>query len=189
MKIPKEAKLIFKGILFDTYQWQQKQFDGSVKTFEMIKRKSTVDIVCIVGNKFMVLLEEQPNSPAFFCLPGGRVEDGENSIATAKRELLEESGYEAGYLKVLFEWFGPSKMHFHESLILARNCKKIASQNPDSGEKISVKFINFEEFLALVRIPSFRAPIDLKLMMYEALIDDNKRKKLKRLFLNKNEKQ
>jgi ADP-ribose pyrophosphatase len=186
MNIPKEAKLMFKGILFDTYQWNQKQFDGSVKTFEMIKRKSTVDIVCAVNNKFMVLLQEQPNRPVYWSLPGGRVEEGEEPINTAKRELLEETGYEAKHLKLLFEWFGTSKMYFHESLILARNCTKVANQNLDSGEKISVKFVNFEEFLTLVCDPLFIAPMDFKLMICEALIDDKKRKELERLLLNKN---
>ncbi len=38
MKIPPNAKRVFKGIIFDVYQWQQKMFDGSKETFEMLKR-------------------------------------------------------------------------------------------------------------------------------------------------------
>jgi 8-oxo-dGTP pyrophosphatase MutT (NUDIX family) len=188
MGIPIEAKLKFKGIIFDTYQWEQKQFDGTVKTFEMVKRKPTVDIICVVDGKIMVLTEEQPNSPVFPCLPGGRVEEGEDPITAAKRELGEETGHNAKEWTLLYEWFGQTKIYFHESLILARSCAKITSQNLDSGERISVTFVDFDNFLALVRKPEFRAPINLKYLMYEALIDNNKRQELKRLIFGKDER-
>ena len=42
MVIPHNAKKVFNGILFDVYQWKQKMFDNSIKTFEMLKRKSSL---------------------------------------------------------------------------------------------------------------------------------------------------
>lgn len=36
--IPENAKLVFKGKIFDTYQWEQEMYDGSRVTFEKIKR-------------------------------------------------------------------------------------------------------------------------------------------------------
>jgi len=33
--VPEEAKLVFKGIIYDVYQWEQKMFDGTFSTFEM----------------------------------------------------------------------------------------------------------------------------------------------------------
>jgi len=33
MKIPKDAKLVFKGKIFDVYQWQQKVYDGTTVTY------------------------------------------------------------------------------------------------------------------------------------------------------------
>ena len=46
--IPKQAECKFRGELFDVYQWPQKLFDGSMSTFEMLKRDDTVVIVGIL---------------------------------------------------------------------------------------------------------------------------------------------
>lgn len=37
--IPSFAKKVFKGIMFDVYQWQQKMFEGKLETFEKMKLK------------------------------------------------------------------------------------------------------------------------------------------------------
>lgn len=55
MKIPSEATKVFDGVIFDVYQWQQKMFDGSIETFEMLKRVSTVGIIAIKDDKLALL--------------------------------------------------------------------------------------------------------------------------------------
>jgi len=41
MKLTSQAQRVFKGIIFDVYQWKQKMFDGSQGIFEMLKRPDT----------------------------------------------------------------------------------------------------------------------------------------------------
>ena len=43
--IPKDARCVFKGVIFEVWQWEQKMFDGSMATFERIKRPDTVVII------------------------------------------------------------------------------------------------------------------------------------------------
>src|ERR1700745_3312240 len=94
--IPPDAKRVFKGVIFDAYQWEQPQYDGSVKTFEKLKRPDTVVVIAVTPeNKILISHQEQPGKPAFIGLLGGRVDEGEEPLAAAKRELLEESGYES----------------------------------------------------------------------------------------------
>lgn len=50
-RLPKNAKIVNKGIIFDTYHWEQEQFDGSIKIFEAIKRNPTVQIFAITKEK------------------------------------------------------------------------------------------------------------------------------------------
>ena len=69
--IPKSAKCVFKGLFFQTYQWQQKQFDGTYATFEAVKRRPTVQIIATVGDKIILLKEEQPNYGKFTSIIGG----------------------------------------------------------------------------------------------------------------------
>ena len=180
MKIPKNAKRVFKGIMFNVYQWKQKMFDGSKKTFEMISRAPSTDVIAITNNKILVLMQEQPTKPLFPSLPGGKIEKRHSHLETAKRELMEETGYEAKKWKLLGEWFGASKLFYHESVFIAKNCKKVREQKLDSGEKIKVTFVSFDNFLKLCRNPRFTAPIGLKFLMYEALVDKKKKEELKK---------
>lgn len=46
--IPEQAELKFHGVIFDVYQWPQEMFDGSVETFEMLRRADTVKIMAIL---------------------------------------------------------------------------------------------------------------------------------------------
>ncbi len=181
MKIPKDSKKVFEGILFDVHHWEQEMFDGSHQTFEMLYRKPSVDVIAIVDDKILVLDQEQPGKPLFPSLPGGRVEKDEDVFKSAERELLEETGYKAEEI-IKIEEFGDgdySKLVFPETIFVGRNCKKITKQNLDAGEKIKIKFFDFDEFLQLCRDPRFTVPIGFKFVMYEALLDENKYQELK----------
>ena len=61
--IPRHAKRVFKGEIFEVYQWPQEMFDGSIKTFEMVRRPDTVATIAVIEDKIIVLEEEQPNLP------------------------------------------------------------------------------------------------------------------------------
>ena len=45
--LPENAKLVFKGVMFDTYQWEVDGYDGSKRIFEKLKRPDTVMIIPI----------------------------------------------------------------------------------------------------------------------------------------------
>lgn len=148
-KIPSQAKRVFKGVIFDVYQWSQKMFDGSVATFEKLKRPDTVEVIAAVENKILILEQEQPNHAPFVSLPGGRVDGGEKPLAAAKRELLEESGYVSNNWKK-WDSFSPyDKIVWQIHWFVARDCKLKHKPRPDVGEKISTRLISFEEFIGL----------------------------------------
>lgn len=59
--IPKEAHRVFSGIIYDVYNWEQKMFDDSVQTFEMLKRPDTVKIIPVKEGKVVITKQTQPN--------------------------------------------------------------------------------------------------------------------------------
>lgn len=157
MKIPKEAKRVFKGVIFDIYQWPQKMYDGSIETFEMLKRDNTLLIIPTIGDKIVISHQEQPSKPPFTSFLGGRSEEGEDPLTTAKRELLEESGLSSEDWE-LYKAYEPfSKLDWEIYIYIARNCKKVAEQNLDAGEKIQLEEISFEKFIELVTQEHFWA--------------------------------
>lgn len=146
-KIPSHAQKVFTGIIYDVYQWEQEMFDGSKATFECLKRPNTVVVIPIIGNDVYYAKQEQPGKPAFLSLFGGRAENNEEPIDTAKRELLEETGLKSNRWEVLKKYSSPSKIEWDIYFFIARDCKKISGQNLDAGEKIEICKTNIDNFL------------------------------------------
>ena len=92
-QIPVEAKCKFRGEIFDVYQWPQKMFDGTTKTFEMLKRDDTVTTVAVKNDKVVITYQTQPGQDWFYDLPGGRHDNPqEDELMAAQRGLKEETG-------------------------------------------------------------------------------------------------
>ncbi len=157
-------------------------FDGSFSTFEAIKKTDAVTIVAVTNNTIIINDEEQPNRPSFVALPGG-ISDGEGLVLdNAKRELLEETGYQGD---IWDEWFisdilGSVKIEWNNHFFIAKNCKKITEQKLDAGEKIKTNYLSFEEFLELRQNPNFRNK-DLIPILEKASINEVEKQKLKTL--------
>lgn len=182
--LPNKAKRVFKGILFDIYQWEQEMFDGTTKTFEQIHRAASVEVITVVDDKILVAHQQQPGRMTPYpSLPGGKIEEGETPEQAARRELLEETGYEAGSLTLFSEYHGNSKFIFPEYVFIARDCRRVAEPNLDNGEKLTVAPYTFDDFLSLCRDDSFSIAYLLRIDMYEALLDPEKKEAMrKRIF-------
>lgn len=155
MKIPEKAKRVFKGVIFDVYQWEQEMYDGSTATFEMLKRPDTVLVIPTIDDKILITDQEQPDKKPFYSLFGGRLDEGEEPMNGAKRELLEESGMvsEDWELWKTYEPF--SKMDWQVYMYIARNCKKVAEQKLDPGERITIRQVDIHQFIEMVTSEKF----------------------------------
>lgn len=150
MKIPSNAKKVFDGIIFDVYQWEQEMFDGSTSTFEMLKRPNTIEVIATEGDKILLSKQSQPNKSDFYSLFGGRAEEGEEPLETAKRELLEESGLKSENWELLKTYSPIHKIEWDIYMYVARDCVKTLDQKLDAGEKIEIIKCTFEEFIKIV---------------------------------------
>lgn len=155
MKLPSHAKKVFQGIIFSVYQWEQKMYDGSIATFEVLKRTGTIQIIPTVGDKILLSHEEQPTKPRSYTLLGGRQEEEEEPLIAAKRELLEETGMESDDWELLKVYHKEGKIDWDVYLFAARNCRKVAEPNLDAGERIDVVEVSWEEFLEKVSSERF----------------------------------
>lgn len=180
--IPEHAKLVFKGKIFDTYQWGQEMYDGSKKIFEKIKRPDTVVVFPVLDDGTILLTEqEQPGREPFIDAPSGRVDEGENILEAAKRELLEETGYEASEY-ILWKAVHPvTKIEWVCYTFIAKGCKKVIEEEPDNGEKITPKLVSFDDLLLLSENPIFRAQESIK-DLFQARLSKEKYDELKELF-------
>lgn len=133
--------------------------DGMVKRCEQItKNKMNGDAVVIIpitdDNKYVMIVEARPNTKNAVAIefPAGMVDEDENPVLAAKRELLEETGYDVLDIEEI-EW------HYQDQgcgkaiirTYLATGCKRVRKQDLDSEEKIEVIEMTYEEILELIK--------------------------------------
>ena len=85
-------------------------------------------------------------------IPAGAFNDGETDpLAVARRELLEETGY----VSDCWEYLGPTvessaKLTNFMHIFLARNCRKVALQQLDETEELTVELVPLERAVDMV---------------------------------------
>ena len=180
--IPNHAKRVFKGVLFDVYQWEQELYDGSKTTFEKLKRPDTVVVFPVLPDGRILLTEqEQPGKTPFIGATGGRVDEGEDILAAAKRELLEESGYEAEEYMLWDAQHPTSKIDWVVYTFVAKGLKKVGDLQLDGGEKITLKPVTLDEFVTLATESNF-AEKEVVVKLLEARVHPEKMEVIKTLF-------
>jgi hypothetical protein len=106
-------------------------------------------------------------------------------LEEAKRETLEETGYASDDWELIREEGKKSgKIIWDSFYYVARNCKKVQEQELDAGEKIELRFISFEEFLALADEPRFRTSVEFLLFLKELRDDKDKREIFRKKLFN-----
>src|SRR5436305_9555246 len=97
-EITLESVRVFDGVLLHVRKDTVRLPNGHQSTREYIEHPGAVTMLAFVDER-TIILERQFRYPLrrhFIELPAGKIDPGEEPLATAKRELKEECGYEAG---------------------------------------------------------------------------------------------
>ena len=182
-KIPEQATRVFKGVVFDVYQWEQEMFDGSFKTFEMIDRPDTVEVIPVTSEgKLIIAKEQQPGGDAKVGLIGGRVDEGEHPENAIKRELREESGYSAEEYTLWYKITPFEKIRWDIYVYIARGLTKESEQQLESGERIDLMYVTFDDFINKYVMDDTFRDVECKLEVLKAKSNPREYKNLKTLF-------
>jgi len=134
--------------------------DGTETDFDYLTESESVVILPFTTDGEVVVIEEwrEPVKRVNFGLPAGGLESEDGDTAAAvERELIEETGYEAGaieHLTTVEPANGLSDMVFH--YFVAEDCTATAEQNLDHNESIGVTTADFEDLVAAVREDDLR---------------------------------
>lgn len=86
-------------------------------------------------------------------LPAGYIEEDEEPIISARRELLEETGYDSSKFIELGSFYQDQGCSgAYNYYYVALDCKKVSDQTLDQGEFIKYILVNYEELEELINM-------------------------------------
>jgi ADP-ribose pyrophosphatase len=148
--IPENAECVFEGLMFDIFHWQQKLYDGTFTTFEMLRRVDTVRVVAIKDDKLVLIDEQQILHAPNRHFPTGKVDKGEAWLAAAQREMREETGLQFANWKLVNVDQPFDQLEWFVATYLATDCSEVGNPELEGGEKSTTLFADFAEVASQV---------------------------------------
>jgi ADP-ribose pyrophosphatase len=151
------SKLIYKGPAFSVFSDIVREGEHTGQR-DVVRHSGSVVIMAVQEPRTKredpeVLLVRQYRYAAgkyLWELPAGRIDAGENKLAAAKRELLEETGVRAKNWKRLYQFYAsPGFLDETMDVYLARGLT-IGEAQPEEDEQITQRFVPFPEALGMV---------------------------------------
>lgn len=151
-----EEKTLYQGKFITLKEEKYKLPNNKILIRESIKKNKNKEAVIIISmtktKKFILVVQNRTNEITSIEFPSGYIEENEEVEDAAKRELQEETGYISEKIEKLdtcFAQLGIENSIIH--IVLAKNCKKISSQNLGEDEYINYDTFTLKELENLIK--------------------------------------
>lgn len=151
------SKVSYDGPLFRVLSEEIKEPNGKRVNRDIIRHNGSVVILAIDKSKSkkdpLVLIERQYRHAAqqfLYEVPAGKLETGEDHLDAAKRELLEETGFQAKKWTKLVRYFAsPGFLGEWMQVFLAEELTA-GEAHPEEDESFELQFVPLSELLRLI---------------------------------------
>ena len=146
-------EILFQGKRFRVERVMQTGADGTAHAREIVRHPGAVTILPLLDDGRVCLVENYRAAVGrrLLELPAGTLEPGEPPDETARRELAEETGYRAGRLQRLAEFYmSPGNLDERMVLYLATELTP-GPMALDAGEDLRPRLLAWPEAMAMVR--------------------------------------
>lgn len=150
---PISREKVYSTRIFDIENIKSISPKGDEKTFIGLSSPEWAIVVPIVvkeGKRFFVMVRQWRHAASILLdeFPGGVINEGEEPVEAAKRELMEETGYITKNITHLGSLFPNPAIMQNRCHIFFAECEENAQvQNCDSDEFIDVILVEYDEIL------------------------------------------
>jgi ADP-ribose pyrophosphatase len=181
------SKEVFEGPLFRVFRDEIEEPTGKRVTRDVIRHNGSAVILAVDDAKSkkdpLVLIERQFRHAAqhyLYEVPAGKMEDGEDHLEGAKRELEEETGYRAKKWTKLLRYFAsPGFLGEWMQVFLAEELTP-GQARPAEDETFELQFVPLSELLRLIDEGKIRDGKTLISVLYYARMAGKKKGKKKK---------
>ncbi len=145
-------RIIFRGRKIDLALQEVALRDGTTAEREVVLHRGAVALVPMVDADHVCLVRNRRYAIGRTLLevPAGTIDPGEAPEQTAERELIEETGYRAGSIRRVRDWFvSPGVMDERMFLFLCEDLQP-GDTRPELDEELETVVVPWTDALAMV---------------------------------------
>ncbi|MBI2930531.1 MAG: NUDIX hydrolase [Planctomycetes bacterium] len=149
----RRAREIYRGRVFRLTEQDVVLPNGRETTFSIVEHPGAVAVVPLFENGDVLLVRQfrLATKGYLYEIPAGTLEPGEAPAATARRELIEETGYRCRSLKKFAEFYAaPGFCTELMRLFVARGLTRTRAE-PEADEVIKPLRVSYRKALDMVR--------------------------------------
>jgi ADP-ribose pyrophosphatase len=172
MKQEPPRRIIYRGLKIDLALQSVVLSDGSRADREVVVHRGAVALLPMVDRDHVCLVENDRYSVGKTLLevPAGTIGEGESPEQTAVRELEEETGYRAGTMRLLRDWYvSPGVMTERMYLFLCETLTP-GERRLEPDEKLESVVVAWDQAMEMVNDGRIQdAKTMLALMLYDRI--------------------
>lgn len=149
------SRIAYRGPVFGVTTDNVLEPTGVRVRRDVVRHSGSIVVLAVdeSGREPRVLIERQYRHAAgrfLYELPAGRIDEGEDELEAAKRELREETGYSARrWKKILHFWASPGFVAETMSVYLARDLT-LGNAEPEDDEVIEISMVPLRRAVKMV---------------------------------------
>jgi ADP-ribose pyrophosphatase len=180
------SKLVWEGPLFRVLRDTIVEPTGLRSERDIIRHNGSVVILAVdrsssKKNPWIVMERQYRHAANQFLweLPAGKLEEGEDPLEGAKRELAEETGYEARKWRPLVTYYASPGFLGEAMLVyLAEGLYTYSGEAlPDEDERIELRLVRLSDILRMIEKGAIHDGKTLNAVLLYAWLNGRKRKK------------
>ena len=151
------SELVFDGPLFNVYREEIVEPAGVRVSRDIVRHNGSVVILAVDSSKSKrdpwIVMERQYRHAAgqyLWEVPAGKIDEGEEPLAAARRELAEETGYRARKWKPLATYYASPGFVGEAMMLYLAEDLYAGDANPEEDEKIELRLIKLSEMVKMI---------------------------------------